>query len=655
MKKILSLVLVVVMICSTFAGLQIGTFAATYTGSCGPNARYSLNTSTGVLSISGSGAMTSNDYFDIGTSPGITNQNYIKTVTVASGITEICYGAFQYCGNLTSVSLPNTLKKIGSFAFFECNNLTSLIIPNSVTEIGSAAFCGSGIKELEIPVNVSKIGQEAFAGMTNLESFIWNANNPEIDINLNGSSLFDGTGKNVSGGTTLTFGSSCKKLDYGHYILESIMENQYDSDRKNYIGTINVNHHINGSLSIGSAYLTQTINVYSHIDDFESYIKEYSETGDSPTFLYGNKKTKGITVNVLNGSNTLPNISNYYDSSVIDKSSFILNYNDYNNLEIIPSTLFYKLSSSGVEKTFGSNKLEKVKCILNGAFSNSSIDFVPKNVEYIGSEAFKNCSQLKTIYFSKNLKTINYCAFDNCTNLKEIYYEGTRADWEQIAIARQSSSAYSEYDYFSKAVVHCSDEEHEKPIGSIASTNNVTSFQTATLTLSDNVGVAGYYWGTNSNYASNTYTTASAGNITKTISSAGTYYLTVKNTSGNISDTVSVTYYKTTLNANGGSVSPTSVLTQSGKAFAFPTPTRSGYTYQGWSTTSSATSGVKSLTPNGNTTYYVIWKQNEVADTTKPTGSISSTNNVAASQTATLTLSDNKGVSGGRPAARSTC
>ena len=35
-----------------------------------------------------------------------------------------------------------------------------------------------------------------------------------------------------------------------------------------------------------------------------------------------------------------------------------------------------------------------------------------------------------------------------------------------------------------------------KPTGSISSTNNVSSTQTATLRLSDNVGIAGYYWGT---------------------------------------------------------------------------------------------------------------------------------------------------------------
>ena len=48
----------------------------------------------------------------------------------------------------------------------------------------------------------------------------------------------------------------------------------------------------------------------------------------------------------------------------------------------------------------------------------------------------------------------------------------------------------------------------------------------------------------------------------------------IKDTSGNVSEPASITFYKTTLDANGGSVTPTSVLTKSGNSFTFPTPTR---------------------------------------------------------------------------------
>ena len=154
------------------------------------------------------------------------------------------------------------------------------------------------------------------------------------------------------------------------------------------------------------------------------------------------------------------------------------------------------------------------------------------------------------------------------------------------------------------------------PSASISSTNNVAASQTATLSMSDNVGLAGYYWGTSSSYSSNTYTSVSGTSYstTKSISSSGTYYLTAKDTSGNISSTVSKTFYKTTLNGNNGSVSPSSVITMSGNSFALPTPTRSGYTCLGWATSSSATSASyscgSSYKPTSNTTLYAVWKEN---------------------------------------------
>ena len=152
-----------------------------------------------------------------------------------------------------------------------------------------------------------------------------------------------------------------------------------------------------------------------------------------------------------------------------------------------------------------------------------------------------------------------------------------------------------------------------KPTGSISSTNNVAASQTATLSLSDNVGIAGYYWGTSSSYSSNTYTAISgtSKSVTKTVSSAGTYYLTVKDTSGNISSTVSKTFYKTTLNENSGSVSPSSVITMSGNSFTLPTPTRSGYSFKNWNTVSggTGTSYTGSYKPTGSTTLYAQWTE----------------------------------------------
>ncbi|MCR5781788.1 MAG: InlB B-repeat-containing protein [Clostridia bacterium] len=146
------------------------------------------------------------------------------------------------------------------------------------------------------------------------------------------------------------------------------------------------------------------------------------------------------------------------------------------------------------------------------------------------------------------------------------------------------------------------------PTGSISSTNNVASNQTVTLSMSDNTGVAGYYWGNSPTYTENSWTATSDAKTTKTVSSPGTYYFTVKDENGNVSPNYSITFYKTTFDANGGSVSPASVLTKEGNTFTFPTPSRSGYTFDGWYTAASGGTKVSSSsTISANTTVYAHW------------------------------------------------
>lgn len=66
--------------------------------------------------------------------------------------------------DITSIDIPNTVKKIGAYAFCYCDNLTSVTIPNTVTRIGDMAFMGCrSLTTITIPNSVSRIGADAFA------------------------------------------------------------------------------------------------------------------------------------------------------------------------------------------------------------------------------------------------------------------------------------------------------------------------------------------------------------------------------------------------------------------------------------------------------------------------------------------------------------
>lgn len=97
----------------------------------------------------------------------------IKSVSIPDSVTKIGTAAFWQCPNLISVTIPDSVKEIGSYAFRHCNSLASIKIPNSVTEIGSNVFdyC-ENLKSANIPKRVSTINVGVFQGCKSLTSVI---------------------------------------------------------------------------------------------------------------------------------------------------------------------------------------------------------------------------------------------------------------------------------------------------------------------------------------------------------------------------------------------------------------------------------------------------------------------------------------------------
>lgn len=92
------------------------------------------------------------------------NNQLVTDLVIPEGVTEIKVFSFFGATCLTSLSLPNSLRKIGNAAFSHCNNISgNLILPDALREIGWGAFrfCNfSG--DLVIPSSVTRIGSGAF-------------------------------------------------------------------------------------------------------------------------------------------------------------------------------------------------------------------------------------------------------------------------------------------------------------------------------------------------------------------------------------------------------------------------------------------------------------------------------------------------------------
>ncbi|MCL2294950.1 MAG: leucine-rich repeat domain-containing protein [Spirochaetes bacterium] len=97
--------------------------------------------------------------------------------TIPSGVINIGDNLFSGSVGLTSVSIPNSVTRIGNHAFAR-TGITTMTIPNSVTSIGERAFAGNrNLTSITIPESVTSIGRDVFLGCTRLASITVHPNN----------------------------------------------------------------------------------------------------------------------------------------------------------------------------------------------------------------------------------------------------------------------------------------------------------------------------------------------------------------------------------------------------------------------------------------------------------------------------------------------
>lgn len=165
--------------------LCIGASAAGTSGKCGPSAYWSFDSSTGTLTISGSGAMEDYEYGN--EFPWMDYRDSIQTIVIGDQITQIGRNAFPWtacstiqfgksvrsigaeafsgCRNLNGdLTLPDSVQIVGNDAFSECTGLTgTLTLGSSLQTIGAGAFYDCSFSgNLVIPDSVTSIGRYAF-------------------------------------------------------------------------------------------------------------------------------------------------------------------------------------------------------------------------------------------------------------------------------------------------------------------------------------------------------------------------------------------------------------------------------------------------------------------------------------------------------------
>jgi len=112
---------------------------------------------------------------------------YPSSVTIPDSVTRIGNNAFNACYSMTKVVIGTNVTSIGGGAFWQCNSLTNVALPNCVTNIGSGAFayCFS-LTSVTIPDSVPSIGASEFVWCTSLTRVVIGTNVTSIGNNAFG-------------------------------------------------------------------------------------------------------------------------------------------------------------------------------------------------------------------------------------------------------------------------------------------------------------------------------------------------------------------------------------------------------------------------------------------------------------------------------------
>ena len=376
--------------------------AAETSGTFGDNLHWEVSDS-GVLTISGTGAMVENTY-----KPW---QHYeldpiIKKVVVKQGVTHICSYAFYSMSALEEATIADSVTTMGDEIFLQCHELKSVKMPSGLTSLGERVFerCEK-LQAIEIPDGVKVLRKNLFLycdalqtirigkGVTKIEEnvFFWRDDRPR----------------------TIYFPDNI--TDFANCLTT------YDTDfvyvRRN---------------SKTAAYFYETGYPFTDPDYPEAVVCYYRED---------ESELDGYLMAVKRMTETA--------EPVLPPETKILHTGFYRNSQLTQITV-----PEGIVKLEGnvfdsSQKLVKVH--------------LPSTLRMMGTAVFQNCAALKEVNFPSGLRRIPQYTFKGCRSLQQI---AIPASVTEIMYQAFSSTGVRkvyipgtvttiEDDNFSSATVYC--------------------------------------------------------------------------------------------------------------------------------------------------------------------------------------------------------
>lgn len=325
----------------------------------------------------------------------------IKEIAFAEGATPeaISDYAFLNCDSLSTITLPNSIKSLGTGAFYDCDTLKTVKLPTGITKIAKQAFYHCGfLQSITIPQSVTEIGAEAFAACSKLTTISLPSALTTIGI-----ASFHSTGL-----TSITLPEGMTTIEPGTFGKSKLKSIKLSKSLKQITSN-------NESYNLGS--------LPNEYYDFRKYINMYRD--DSGAF----QNCKELESIDLNGA--VLTILGSYTFNECDKLRSI----DLSStkLEKIPTSAFYSCDSLRAI-TFPST----VKTIGQQAFYyNLSLESLkmPAALTSIYNNAFNECKKIRNIDLSATSLTKIESWFSNVDSLRTVKLPSTVIEIGESAFA----------------------------------------------------------------------------------------------------------------------------------------------------------------------------------------------------------------------------
>ena len=363
----------------------------------------------------------------------------LTSVTIPSSVRHIDEDAFYGCGGLTSVNIsdisawckvsysmnehisnpfyyadhlflngkevkdliiPNNVTSINSYAFFGCNGLTSVTIPNSVTSVGSYAFYGcNGLTSVTISNSVISVGSNAFSGCNGLISIKVDSDNKKYDSRSSCNAIIETS--------TNTLIAGCKKTVIPNSVTSVGGYAFYNCSGLTSVTIPNSVTSIGYDAFYGTAWYNNQVDGLVYAGRIA-----YKYKGEMPanTHITIKDGTLGITQGAFSGCSGLTSI------------------NIPNSVTSIGSSAFS--GCSGLTSVAIPNSVESIG---DRAFLGCSVlttVIIPNSVTSIGSSAFQGCRGLTSVTIPNSVNSIGDNAFSGCSGFTSIIVENGNAQYD---------------------------------------------------------------------------------------------------------------------------------------------------------------------------------------------------------------------------------